>query len=493
MADIDNSPNIITEAGDYNLEKISIVSYRKSDELGAPYEMNIKPITTSIELTESIFSGFMVGSVTVFDSQDIRTVLPITGLDRLELAFSTPGMPGVNAVRESGHPFHIYKVDQVTRDSTNPRAQFYKIYFCSKEMYYNSLNRVSRAFTGPLEYGIESILREESFLNSKKIFNFEKTKTNTKYVIPNLKPLEAINLLASQALSGLYNNAGYMFYETCRGFNFRSLESMLALGGAVARPSKFSYGYQITNTGDRNVETDMRSVMTYTFDRPVNTMFNINEGMYASRLVNVDGFYKTIEENDFDYAASFGKYFHTEHESGAKSDIKSLLPLNKFENTNKDLSQFPLAKLMSATSTSKIHNDYEIINPKENMQIRLSQRVQMRNVNLGLKVYGNTLLNAGDIITFDMPVLRPVGEGERQQSNPYYAGRYLITSLKHTISQVDEKHIMDIECMKDAVRNPLPIETDNNSLIEREWTRDTIDIYEQDSQYLTGDLLGDLE
>jgi len=148
---------------------------------------------------------------------------------------------------------------------------------------------------------------------------------------------------------------------------------------------------------------------------------------------------------------------------------------------------------MSATSTSKIHNDFEIIDPKENMQIRLSQRVQMRNINLGLKVYGNTLLNAGDIITFDMPVLRPVGENERTQANPYYAGRYLITSLKHTISQVDEKHIMDIECMKDAVRTPLPIETDNNSLTEREWTRDTIDIYEQDSQYLTGDLLGDLE
>jgi hypothetical protein len=46
MSDIDNSPNIIAEAGDYNLEKISIVSYRKSDELGAPYEMDIKPITT---------------------------------------------------------------------------------------------------------------------------------------------------------------------------------------------------------------------------------------------------------------------------------------------------------------------------------------------------------------------------------------------------------------------------------------------------------------
>ena len=493
MANINETPNVIAQAGDYNLEKISIVSYRKSDELGGPYEMNIKPITTTIELTESIFSGFMVGSVTVFDSQDVRTILPITGLDRLELAFSTPGMPGINGIREEGHPFHIYKVDQVTRDTTNARAQFYKIYFCSKEMYFNSLNRVSRAFSGPIEFGIESILREKNFLNSKKIFNFEKTKTNTKYVIPHLKPLEAINLLGSQAISGLYNNAGYMFYETSKGFNFRSLESMLALGGAVARPSKFSYNYQITNADDRNVEVDMRSVLNYSFERPVNTMFNINEGMYASKLVNSDNFYKTITENDFDYASSYGQYFHTEHEDGKKSDLKSLLPINKFEDTNKDLGQFPLSKLLNATSTSKIHNDYELVNPKDNMQIRLSQRVQMRNVNLGLKVYGNTLLNAGDIITFDMPVLRPVGENEKTQSNPYYAGRYLITSLKHTISQADEKHIMDIECMKDAVRTALPIETEDNSLLERNWTRDTIDIYEQDSQYLTGDLLGELE
>ena len=484
MPDQSDNPNVIHQPGDYNLETVNIISYRKNDEEGILYEYNIKPIVLSVELTEDIFSGFMSGNIIVKDAQDIRSVLPITGLERLELAFSTPGMTGVRALRDEGHPFHIYKIEGVILDSTNPRAQFYNLYFCSKEMVYNSFNRVSQAYAGPIEEGVEKILRDVNGLNSKKPFLFEPTKTNTKFVIPNLKPLNAINLMSQSAISGLYNNAGYLFYETSQGFHFRSVESMLALGGASARPASFKYSYQITNTQTKDVENDLSNIIGYNFERPANMLYNLNEGMIASKLITHDAFNKKIEETNFDYLKSFGNYFHTEHEDGAKAVLKSLLPFANFEDTNKDLSQQYNAKLMTYTSTNKIHNDYEQIDPKDVLQPRLSQRLQMRNVNLSLHVYGNTLLHAGDIISYDMPLLRPLGEQDKTQANPYWSGRYLIMAIKHTISQVDQRHEMSLKCMKDAVRTEYATETSNNEVLERTYPQSVQSVYQADSNYL---------
>jgi len=166
------------------------------------------------------------------------------------------------------------------------------------------------------------------------------------------------------------------------------------------------------------------------------------------------------------------------------------VPFANFEDTEKDLSQQYNAKLMVDSNTAKIHNNYEIVNPALTVQNRLSQRLQMRNVNLSLQVYGNTLLHAGDIITFDMPLLRPLSDDKaRSQPNPYWSGRYLIMAIKHNISVVDERHEMSLKCMKDAVRTPYEVETDNISVTEREYDQSVLNIYEADSDYLKDDLL----
>ena len=490
-----NNPNIIEQAGDFNLEKVNIISYRFNGEEGTPYEMDIKPSTVTVELTEDIYSGFLTGNIIVFDSQDVRTVLPITGLEKLELKFNTPGMPGCNAIREEGFPFQIYKIEAITPDTTNPRSQYYKIFFCSSEMYYNSFNRVSQAFTGPIEESVEKILRDKDYLNSTKGLYFEPTKTNSKFVIPNLKPLNAINLLAGSAISGLYNNAGYLFYETLNGFHFRSVESLLALGGAVARPANFKYNYQITNAPGavKDAASDLRSVIKYDFERPVNVLYNLNEGMLANKLTLHDAFYKTLKTYDFDYNNSFGNFFHTEHEDGEKSPVKSLMPLTNYENTQKDLTQQANAKLMTYCDNQKIHDDFEFPPLKDTIQNSLSQRLQMRNVNLNLHVYGNTLLHAGDIINFDLPLMRPIGQNKKQEVNPYFGGRYMILALKHIISVVDNRHEMIIKCMKDAVRNEYATEFVNTTPRTPEFTQNVENVYSADAEYLQSDLLEGIE
>ena len=423
----------------------------------------------------------IVGSIVVYDTQDIRTLLPLTGLERLSFKFNTPGLPGYDMSEDTGVPFQIYKVDSIRKDPNGDIGQFYKIYFCSPEQYNNQITSVSRAYAGPIENSVEDILRNKDYLNSKKSFYFEKTSTNAKYVLPSLKPFNAIKYLSSQTLSGKYNNAGYLFYENSKGFHFRSLESMLAMGGAVARPTRWNFNSSINMVKDskqdevKDIEKRMQHVIKLEFGKQVDTLANIIDGLYANRVIVHDAFNKTITTHDFNYKDNYAKGYHLESIGDEGDEFKFITPETQLNDTGKSLYELPNSKKMVVTETSKVHNDYEFTPTSRTLPKITSQMAGYKNMNLSLLVYGNTNLNCGDVINYSAPIMQP---GEKIQPNPYTSGRYLIMAIKHTISVETQTHEMVLRCFKDSVRTPYPKETD--PLITGKEYNDKIDIYNED-------------
>ena len=211
-------------------------------------------------------------------------------------------------------------------------------------MYNNQLSTVSRAYTGPVEDGVRDLVRSKKYLNSKKVLLIEPTATNAKYVIPSMKPFKAINFLGNQAVSGKYNNSGYRFFETSRGFHFRSLESMLAVNGSVARPTSYNFQSQIQNIKDtdkgdevKNITRRMQGVIKFEFSKPVDTLTNIIDGLYANKLVVHDAFNKTITTHDFNYKDNFIKGYHTETLGNESDPLKMITPDTKLNDTGKSL------------------------------------------------------------------------------------------------------------------------------------------------------------
>ena len=473
--------NILDRPGKYNLSELNIISYQQVDN--QPRFIDIKGITLTLSLTEDIFSNNIMGSIIVYDTQDIRTMLPITGLERLSIKLNTPGLPGYDMSEKTGVPFQIYKVDSIRKDEQSDVGQFYKIYFCSPEMYYNQIASVSKAYAGPIENAVADILRQKKYLNSKKPFFFEQTATNAKYVIPSLKPYAAINYLSNQALSGKYNNAGYLFYENAKGFHFRSLGSLLALGGARARPTVWNYMTQLTNVQDGNkpevkdIQRRLQTILKYEIGKPVDTLANMIDGMYANKLVVHDAFNKTIKTHNFNYKDNYEKEFHTETIGDRADSDKMITPIAQLNDTGKSLFNESESKKMVVTETSKVHNDYEFTPTNLTLPKIVSQLAQYRNMGLSILAHGYTLLNAGDIINFTEPVRQP---GDKKPHNPYTSGRYLIMAIKHTISIETQSHTMVLKCFKDSVRTPLPNEEDG-LFVGRE--NDTnIDIYKEDEK-----------
>jgi len=93
-------------------------------------------------------------------------------------------------------------------------------------------------------------------------------------------------------------------------------------------------------------------------------------------------------------------------------------------------------------------------------------------------VHGNSVLGAGDIISFDLPMMRPLSQGANETKNPYISGRYLITSIKHMISTEMQKYQMSLKCSKDAVKEGYIPET--YAYQDKKETPAVYDIYEED-------------
>ena len=493
-----HSKERLTKAGDYNLETCEILSYKivgGPPGSQVPFRIDIQNIIISIELQQSIFNRTMVGKIQVYDTKDVRTVAPITGLEKLNLKFHTPGLSGICNVANEGHPFHIYKIESVAPDGVN--GSTYDIYFCSREAYYNNMRKVSKAYTGPIELGVEDIFKNTKYLNSRKSLYVEPTKRPTRMVLPNVRPFEAIDMLSRKAISGKYENAGYLFYETKEGYHFRSIESLLAVAGTVVRPAKWFYnfgmkGVRDERTGSKQIVKDLHGVNSWNLTRPVDVLNNIEAGAYASKLIEHDMFNKLINETFYDYAKDFGNHFHTEHQGGYKSDKKLPLPQAKFDTLYHPISEEYDQKVMFKSSTSYVHDmtdpktgDLTVIDSisdRYTTQKALSQRKLLANGILELQAPGNSLLQAGDIITFDMPLMESLGHNKKLKSNPFWAGRYLIYDMKHMISKTDDVYSVHIRAVKDTVAHPFMPE--HNSWTHIAPTAKTYNLYEVDNELL---------
>ena len=487
MAASDNQDNIINYAGDFRIKVCNIISYRKGNNSEKSIRQNILPQTMAITLVEDITMPVMSGTIDVVDGVDFRTMLPITGLEKLELHVFTPGQDEIKFIEGTTDCFNIYKIEKVRGTSGTARESMYRIHFVSREAYRNSLNRVSKAFSGPVENAVYELIQDKKYLDSRKRVYAEPTATNSKYVIPNLKPIKTIKFLADQAVSDKYKNAGYLFYETTKGFNFRSFESMMAMSGTVARPSIEKYAMQPANLRgagndgmEKNIAMDLQSPDSYSFENVVNTLTEINKGLLANKLITHDIYNKKISTFNYDYHDSYVDHYHTEHNEGARADGNYLKPLVYYEDTGRMLSDFSEAKLMSVVDTKSVHNDYEFTPPEDILPNKVSQRAQMANHHLLLTVPGQTRMNVGNMITFNLPLQQNVPHDQAQQTNPYYSGRYLMLSLKHKFDIVNQKHTMNIRAVKDSTLKDLPKGLDEVTVLTEK--KDAVNIYEEDER-----------
>ena len=447
-------------AGDYNLPHIDLINHKGE-------AIDLKFIFIELNLYESIYKNAVTGTLIITDAKNQIGRLEVQGLERIAFKLSSPGTTNVedmlDASVETGEPFHIYKITD--RKQIGPGVMQYTLHFASREFMRNLRTKVSQAYNGRLDIAVRKILQEEDYLDSRRKLKYEKTGNSNKIVIPNLRPFDAINMIANRSLPEKSNTVGYYFYQTVKGFHFRSWDSMVSKQGNAKRPIKQEFYYMPLKFKDEAIENkiehDFKSVQSYRFlnnfhDVAANTAL----GTYGHRVTSYDLYAKSIFDGDWNFHEMFDFTIHTDFENNHRDAEKTPIAGGPVDYDNdKNVSDYPEARTSLQSTTQFLHNKevnaiYGSSHVAESMLrgVQVSKQNQiLHGTTLKLVVKGQSYLEPGDLIQFN---IRPIDADKTDIEEDYrYSGQYVITKIRHQITS--DIYTMVLECAKDSVVNPV--------------------------------------
>ena len=478
-----DSPDSLDFAGDYNLRGIILQShdgdgYDSTTKRRTEGGVNIQNIVTELNIFESIDKSSVTGTLVVTDAQNLIGNLPIQGTERIMFKLSTPGTDKpehiIDASELTGHPFYVYKISN--RREIKPGTLVYIIHFGSREFMRNLRVKVSKAYSGRIDLMVRKILSDKDGIDTRKKVYFQPTRNSDKIVIPNLPPFHAIALLAKRALPENSEASGYHFYETTKGFHFRSWESMCAHYGRIQREPVQKFHYSIQNMTDENL-TDNKD--TEKMDTPDQRLFqqqsvesyrivnnfhdtaaNTALGTYGHRVITHNIFRKDFSTNDYHYHNQYGRTVHTDFNYKESSDDKFVVVDTPVDFDQKSVSDYPESRVSLVPTTQFLHNEETGSYGTDVAQDGVLDASRIAQINqigasttIELTVKGQTFIQPGDVVLFDLrPVEKDGITAGRKPYDPQYSGRYIVCSIRHKVDANSYKMILVIK--KDSVREP---------------------------------------
>jgi len=458
-------------AGDYNLNHVFL-----HDHMGDMTD--IKKMMVELNIYESIYKNALTGSIVVADAQNLISKLEINGTERISFKLTTPGAMDkrsmIDASVDTGHPFHVYKITD--RRQLKPGTLLYTLHFASREFMRNLRTKVSQAYTGRYDTTVLKILMDNNYLDTKKEMSFEPTGNADKVVIPNMRPFDAINMIAKKALPEKSDGVGYYFYETTKGLYFRSWENMVSVRGSYDRPIKQDFYYMPMNVDDLSIKDkinhDYKSVESYRFlnnfhDVAANTL----QGTYGHKVISHNLFDKSYKETSYNYHNEYANTVHTEVANEKSTRERYAVSGSNVDEDDKNLSQYNESRVSLQSTTQFLHDtaaggyglDVRQDGPK--LAEEISQRSQVINgTALHMVVKGQSYLEPGDLIKFNLLSVDEKNPDGKQ--DPQYSGKYVITKIRHQIN--DKKYTMAIEAAKDSTKrgfttNDFKVEKNKNN------------------------------
>ena len=358
--------------------------------------------------------------------------LPIVGEEKVELEFMDNRGTTLKPI------LYVNKATQLSDEATKSVSQLDLV---SKEFITNEKgdSRLEVCYQGKISQHIEKIFTEN--LKSEKELDIEETGAkNYNFIGNNKKPFWCMNNLSTKASpkgNKPGNTAGFLLYETAKGYHFKSLDTLLG------QKKKKSAIYTESVEDDAIPKGYDLKILEYIRDNAVNVQGKHMMGAYSTRLISFDPFSCTYAESICSADTSKGG-----PASGSPGDQQFLsLAGNNFWQSNKEFDSDIINKsftrttwnvldkgtLMGGTTEEQIDKSKE-----ENFDLGniFNQSIQRYNQLFGqtstITLAGDFSLHVGDAIFIDAPKLEA---GKKYENwNKESGGVYIIADLCHYIS-----------------------------------------------------------
>jgi len=445
------SSETISEAGDFKVDAVSITT-------STGLVVDLLGSVIHITFFESIETTAVTGNILLSDYVNLVAIGPIIGQEFIKLKLRTPGMSEEKGVIDFTENLLVV-TSMKTREPLGNGVQGVLLEFTSAEMLKNERIKINRSYEGTCSELFKKIMRSD--LDCTKELFVEPSEGIKKIVFPNVRPIHAINMLKRQAIARDGLNSPYMFYEDLKGVHFRSLASM------YANPPVMKYTTSIAGSKPKNVFEDLRTVMSHQIIGNGDTLLSQRLGAYSSNLTIYDTFAKKQTRQQFNYLNSFSKISHANSLVGGRPGKSfPLVNSSPIEPTG-TISDFPAKSFLVPTSrfhdadgvdqgTINYHNsetgNYPYVggDTKKWLQVRESMLTHLElGITANLEVHGNTLVNAGDMIDFNLPTQTAAKTEKNEKYDFFFNGQFLIKKIRHDFDFGQMRHEMVLSVVRD--------------------------------------------
>ena len=206
----------LQKAGDFEINSAKIIT-------SAGTEIDISASIIIITFFEDTGMMALSGNILMFDSVNLASIGPLIGQEYLKLKIRTPSFKDKSAIIDfTENVFLIHSIQ--SRENVGNNAQGYLLNFISSEVVKNQRTKVSQTLKGSYSEIVKNML--VNYVDSKKDLYIEPTSGNKKIISPNVRPFDVITLAMKEAISKQGKDPTYLFFETFKGYHFRSLTSM---------------------------------------------------------------------------------------------------------------------------------------------------------------------------------------------------------------------------------------------------------------------------
>ena len=283
-------------------EAVSTIYYRKARIFNLDGDaFDISGKINSFDYFEDVLKQSVSAEIELNASYSYVNQLPIRGGEKVELDILTSfGENGFQ--REEDTALYVYKVSKWT---TVNGSESCKLHLTTLEHFSNESTRCMRKYNKLLiSEHVRDIL--ENTLQTKKDIQIESTANSYTFIGNTKKPFYTMTWLGSKSISkvteksgvsgeGKYaenkGTAGFLLYENIRGFNFRSVDSLVANTQVQNNSSdlepKFKYIYEGKIIEENKLYNALK-IINYNFEKTIDLKQSLPIGMYCNQFYSYD-------------------------------------------------------------------------------------------------------------------------------------------------------------------------------------------------------------
>lgn len=392
---------------------------------------DLKEMVIELSYHEDIFSFSTSGYITIRDGVGLIQAFQLSGKETLELRFDKSKNEYDDTPLQK---FIVYKIGE-RRPTGNMNSEFYKLYFCTHDMFFNEQIRVSKSYKGKKIHDIVDDILTQYLKTKTKIYTQETTGVYD-FIIPMLRPYEAISWLSNYARPNVAGKTGFVgadmfLFQNRYGYTFNSLNALMSIS-----PYKNLY-YQQNNLNQdvQSLQSENGSVLAFEIVRSFDSMKAVSSGAYANKIIAVDLLTKSQDTKKFDYSA-YIQSVPPENGSSNIPDIKNPMgesPNQAYNSRVKVVLTNSGQKNVGYIKDKGIDSVGQDVFMQETLSLRMAQVSLLNSTVIKVVVPGDANLTVGKTVDFKYYSISLSGSKDSRSLDPFYSGKYLITAARHII------------------------------------------------------------